>query len=237
MNKIFSIILGLLLTVTTVKNGFTQANPQTYLNDIKTELAKAWPKNRTINLVFHGHSVPTGYFRTPEVHKFEAYPSLLLEQLKAVYPNAVINIITTSIGGENSVQGEKRFKRDVLTHKPDVLFIDYALNDRAVGLEKSREAMEKMIRKALKRKIKVILMTPSTDLTVDILKPDNVLARFSKQLISLAEHYQIGLVNSYGAFYDLAKSGKNLKDYMAQSNHPNKKGHQVIADKIMDWFK
>jgi len=32
---------------------------------LKTELQKEWPKNRAMNIVFHGHSVPAGYFKTP----------------------------------------------------------------------------------------------------------------------------------------------------------------------------
>lgn len=42
-------------------------NPSDYLSDIKTELQKEWPKNRTMNIVFYGHSVPAGYFKTPHV--------------------------------------------------------------------------------------------------------------------------------------------------------------------------
>lgn len=236
--KKYSLILVFLILAFEAKTGFAQADPATYLDDnIKAELVKKWPKNRTINLVFHGHSVPTGYFRTPEVHKLEAYPSLVLQQLKAIYPYAVINVITTSIGGENSQQGEKRFKSDVLTHKPDVIFIDYALNDRSIGLEKSREAMEKMIKKALRKHIKVILLTPSPDLTVNIREPDNILEQFSDQLIELAKKYHIGLADSYAAFHSLAESGKDLKDYMAQSNHPKKIGHEVIAAEIMKYFR
>lgn len=34
-----------------------QANPRTYLNDTKAELNKKWPKNRTVNIVYHGHSM------------------------------------------------------------------------------------------------------------------------------------------------------------------------------------
>jgi len=216
--------------------GMAQADPQTYLEELKTELKKKWPANRTINLVFHGHSVPSGYFQTPAVHTLEAYPHQVLQQLKELYPNAVINVITTSIGGENSVQGQKRFEKEVLPHRPDVLFIDYALNDRAIGLEASRIAMEKMIRKALKKHIKIILMTPSPDLTVDILKQDNILSQFSQQLIQLAAKYKIGLADSYAAFYEQARNGKQLRDYMAQSNHPNGKGHRLIAERIMKWF-
>ena len=40
------------------------ANPITYLTPLLDELEKKFPDNRTINLVCHGHSVPTGYFAT-----------------------------------------------------------------------------------------------------------------------------------------------------------------------------
>lgn len=213
------------------------AQTNDYLKEIKEELKKEWPHNRTINLVFHGHSVPTGYFRTPEVRTFESYPFLLLKQLKTIYPNAAINVITTSIGGENSTQGAKRFKKDVLTHKPDVLFIDYALNDRKIGLEKSKHNIEKMIKAALKKKIKVILLTPSADQTVDLLQPGNQLELFADAIKELAAKYKVGVVDSYSQFKKLVEDKKNLKDYMAQSNHPNEKGHQLIADGIMVYFK
>lgn len=39
-----------------------------YLDSLKVELTTEWPKNRTINIVFHGHSVPSGYFKTPQVN-------------------------------------------------------------------------------------------------------------------------------------------------------------------------
>lgn len=106
-----------------------------YLAEIKTELIKEWPKNRTINSVFHGHSVPSGYFKTSEVKPLQSNPFLLLKDLKKIYPNAVINIILTCIGGENSNQGAKIFKKHALSHEPDVLFIDYALKIRILVLK------------------------------------------------------------------------------------------------------
>ena len=213
------------------------ANPDAYLEVIKTEMKKKWPANRTINLVFHGHSVPTGYFATPAVNTMQAYPHLLLSKLKQLYPFAVINIITTSIGGENAEQGEKRLEHDVLIHKPDVLFIDYALNDRSIGLDRSRIAMENMIKKALNKHIKVVLLTPSPDITTNILTSDNPLSQHTEQLIFMAAKYQIGLVNSFQQFKDLAAKGIDLNKYMAQSNHPNEKGHQVITEQLLQYFK
>jgi lysophospholipase L1-like esterase len=232
MNKRYILFFALLFSFQSM---IAQAN--NYLNEVKEELVKKWPQNRTINLVFHGHSVPTGYFRTPEVRTFESYPYLLLKALKSQYPNAVINVITTSIGGENSTQGQKRFKKEVLNHKPDVLFIDYALNDRKIGLDQSGKNLEKMIQQALKKGTKVILMTPSPDTSVDLLKSGNELELFAQQIKSLADKYKIGIVDSYGLFKHVVEEGKNINDFMAQSNHPNEKGHQLIADGIMAYFK
>lgn len=215
----------------------TSADPSTYLNVLKTELKKEWPKNRTINLVFHGHSVPAGYFKTPVVNTLEAYPYQVLRALKAEYPFAVINIINTSIGGENSESGAKRFETEVLNHKPDVLFIDYALNDQGIGLERAKMAWEKMISTAVKKGIKVILLSPSPDQRVNIKEAGNVLEQHSTQIRNLSNKYGTGLVDSYSLFRQKVFAGENITKYMSQVNHPNESGHALIADGIMRFFK
>ena len=213
------------------------AHPSTYLSDLKQEMQVAWPKNRTINIVFHGHSVPAGYFKTPEVNSLAAYPALVLKKIKSQYPSAVVNVIVTAIGGENSEQGAKRFDEDVLTYKPDVLFIDYGLNDRRLALEISYEAWSNMIQKAKDQQIKVILLTPSPDQSVDYGDPDNELKKQTDQIIRLARENQLGLVDSYQAFEFLYANKKELKKYMSQVNHPNERGHELIANEIVKWFK
>ncbi len=187
-----------------------------YLAKIKEALMIEWPKNRTINLVFHGHSVPSGYFKTLEVKPLQSYPFLLLKDLKKVYPHAVINIILTCIGGENSSQGAGRFKKQVLDHKPDVLFIDYALNDQGLGLEASRRATEYMIKEGLRKKIKVMLLTPTPDQRVKLLSENSDLQKLSNQIIELSRQYQIGLAEGYAAFQKLVSSGENIVEYMSQ---------------------
>lgn len=118
------------------------ADKQTYLSEFKKEMTLKWPENRTLNIVVHGHSVPTGYARTPIVNTLQAYPHLVFHALKTQYPYAVLNVITTSIGGEQAEHGETRFKDEVLTHRPDVLFIDYALN--TIGKSKREQSKIKM---------------------------------------------------------------------------------------------
>lgn len=215
----------------------TVADPSVYLNDIKTELLKRWPDNRTVNLVFHGHSVPAGYFVTPVVNTLDSYPYQLLKLLKEIYPYAVINIINTSIGGENSEKGAGRFVSDVLTHNPDILFIDYALNDRGIGLDRSKENWEKMVSQALDLNIKVFLLTPSPDQRVDLLDTNSILDQHARQIKTIAGNYGVGLIDSYELFRQKVRSGDELRSYMSQVNHPNKEGHFLIANEIMNYFK
>ena len=213
-----------------------KANPSTYLSDLKKEMQIEWPKNRTINIVFHGHSVPAGYFRTPVVNTFAAYPNLVMQKIKAIYPLAVVNTIVTSIGGENSVRGAARFDDEVLTHNPDVLFIDYALNDRGVGLEKSYAAWDEMIKKAKNKNIEVLLLSPSPDQREEYENPDNQLKQHTNQIIQLAKENEVGFVDSYKAFEFLYSARAQLVKYMSQVNHPNEKGHELIASEIIKWF-
>jgi acyl-CoA thioesterase-1 len=215
----------------------SKVDPSTYLNQLKLDLQVEWPKNRTINIVFHGHSVPAGYFKTPQVNTLEAYPYLFLKKLKEIYPYAVVNVIVTAIGGENSVKGAARFESDVLIHKPDVILIDYALNDRNIGLQKAGDAWNKMIKQAKDLGIKTILFTPSPDQSVNYADPDNLLRKHAEQIREIAEENQVGLVDSYKAFEFLYPEKEQLSKYMAQVNHPNELGHELIVAELIKWFK
>ncbi len=217
-------------------SGAAVADAAHYLDSIKGQLRRVWPENRTINLVFHGHSVVAGYQDLHEVHTFESYPYQLLRQLKQKYPYAVINIIVTAIGGENAEQGAKRFKDEVLIHRPDVLFIDYALNDIGMGLKRSEAAWRKMIEQALQQHIKVILVTPSPDKRIDLLAPENKLALHAEQIRKLAAEYHIGLADPFSRFQHLAQKEGSINKYMSHVNHPNKWGNAIIANELIKWF-
>lgn len=237
MRKAFAFILILAALFLPFSPAAAQTAPvESYLDSLRSDLNARWPRNRTLNLVFHGHSVPSGYFDTPNVRTLEAYPHQLLEIVKQYYPYAVVNSIVTGIGGENSEQGEKRFAVEVLAHRPDVLFIDYALNDRAIGLERAAAAWRKMIEQALGEHVKVVLCTPTPDLASDLLDAKTPLALHARQIRALAAEYGVGLADTYGAFVALAGEGRDIRSYMAQSNHPNRHGHAVAASEMARWI-
>jgi len=208
-----------------------------YLNAVLDELALRWPDNRYINIVCHGHSVPAGYFATPYVNTFNAYPHLLHQKIKERFPFAVTNVIVTAIGGENSAQGAARFESDVLTHKPDVLTIDYSLNDRYIGLETAYISWEKMIKQALDNNIKVILCTPSWDNSYYVQDENwKNLVQHAEQVRTLADRYNVGLADSFASFQRHVTSPEDMAQYLSHVNHPSKAGHELIAQEIAKYF-
>jgi acyl-CoA thioesterase-1 len=216
----------------------TVANRRSYLADIGEVLRTHWPQNRTVNIVCHGHSVPAGYFATPMIDTFNAYPHLMHVGLKHRYPFAVINVIVTSIGGEGSASGAERFEETVLCHRPDIITIDYGLNDRGMGLEKAHEAWSDMITKGLATDAKLLLLTPTADTTQ---APDydgddkDLLGQHAAQIRQLAADHEVGLADSLAAFQSHAKTG-DLADILAWSNHPNRAGHELVATELLRWF-
>ncbi len=212
------------------------ASPGNYLAAVSSVLTRAWPTNRTVTIVCHGHSVPAGYFKTPMVQTFDAYPHLLHVGLSQRFPRAVINVIVTAVGGENSEQGAKRFKRDVLSLRPDLVTVDYALNDRAIGLVRAQAAWRAMISLCVARGIPVILLTPTPDQTAHLDDPNDPLNLHAEQIRGLAAEYHVGLADSLSRFKRAMGEGVPLVDLMSQSNHPNRKGHELVVEELLKWF-
>jgi acyl-CoA thioesterase I len=231
-----AILLGLNCTIALAGPPKNIADNSTYLKDTVALLQKQWPGNRTVNIVCHGHSVPAGYFVTPVVESFNAYPHLLHKGLADAFPHAVVNVIVTAIGGEQSESGAERFDRDVLSHRPDVVTIDYGLNDRGIGLERAKRAWTAMIEKAKKAGVKVILLTPTGDLSSKLDDPNDSLNQHASQIRALAAEHHVGLVDSLALFKRYITRGGKLQDIMSQINHPNRKGHDLVAKSLLSWF-
>jgi acyl-CoA thioesterase I len=212
------------------------APPSSYLAAVMAEMQKDWPANRTVNIVFHGHSVPAGYFKTPVVRSLEAYPHMVRAELARRFPHAMINVIVSAKGGEDSVPGAARFERDVLAHNPDVVLIDYSLNDRRPGLAAAREAWTTMIRMATARGAKVILLTPTPDQRVRFGDPFDSLEAHAAQVRRLAAEMEVGLADSFAAF-KIAVESTPLPAFMSQVNHPNAAGHRLVAEAILKYFE
>lgn len=66
------------------------------------------------------------------------------------YPKAKVKGISAAIGGTGSDLGVFRLKGDVLEHKPDLLFVEFAVNDYGAPPERIKRCMEGIVRQTWK---------------------------------------------------------------------------------------
>jgi len=213
------------------------ADRRTYLAPLKEELRKHWPDYRPHYIVCHGHSVVTGAFAKSQIKPFDAYPHLWHRMLNEKFPTALISMIVTAIGGENAVSGAARFDADVIARKPDLVTIDYALNDRRNGLEKTCAAWRQMLDSCARAEVPVILLTPTMDVASAYDREAyDVLAAHAQQIRNLAAEYGVGLADSFAAFEKHLQSGGTIEELMSWPNHPNRAGHEMVARLLSSWF-
>jgi lysophospholipase L1-like esterase len=117
-----------------------------------------------------------------------------------------------------------------------VVTIDYALNDRRLGLERAAVAWTNMIASAKARGIAVILLTPTPDQNATLDDPDDPLNQHAEQVRHLARTHDVLLVDSLNTFREKLRSGVQLPDLMSQSNHPNAAGHTLVAAELLKCF-
>ncbi len=212
------------------------ADPQTYLDPVLNQFFIKWPKNRTVNIVFHGHSVPSGYFKTPITKPLDSYPHLFREAIAIHYDMSVVNVIVTAIGGENSKQGSTPERiDDVLTHRPDVILIDYGVNDRSLSQEDMRTGWTTLIKTAQEKGVPVVLITP---VPVGKPQPNKPLEPCVEMIRELAAQYHTGLADAHALFINKMNEGTDLQSLLSNgNNHPNREGHELVLEAIKPWFK
>jgi acyl-CoA thioesterase-1 len=225
-------ILAAALTAILPLAAAESALPQSLFEDLR----RSWPGNRTLHLVFHGHSVPAGYHVTPEVKPFDSYPLMTVEAIKKIYPHAVINGIVTAIGGEHSVSGAARFERDVLSMRPDVVFIDYALNDRRLPVAEVEAAWRSMAKMAKRNQVAVVFVTPTGAEDVRIGAVDEPLEIRAELVRKVAAEEEIPVVDAWANWKAELAKGTEQKELLSQINHPNRAGHQLVAHAIARLF-
>ncbi len=162
--------------------------------------------------------------------------------LKEKYPEANFREIHAAIGGTGSDLGAFRVGRDALQHDPDLLFVEFAVNDGGAAPEAIWRQMEGIVRQSWRRKPQtdiVFTYTIAANMTNDVAV--GLCPRSSSAMEMLAEHYAIPSVNFAVPVVDLLQQGKLVFTaaekpadgriwFARDSCHPNQEGHAIYVD-------
>jgi lysophospholipase L1-like esterase len=156
----------------------------------------------------HGGTVNIGYLGG-SITAQEGWRPLTLKWFQQQYPEDSISQINAAIGGTGSDLGVFRLHQDVLDKKPDLLFVEFAVNDAGAPPEQIYRAMEGIVRQTWRD-------NPSVDIcfvysiVAAMVEPLNQgkLPRSYAAMEKIAEHYHIPSINMGLEVARLEQAGK-----------------------------
>ncbi|RYD38304.1 MAG: SGNH/GDSL hydrolase family protein [Verrucomicrobiaceae bacterium] len=200
---------------------------------LATFAAKA-EKREPLSVVFFGGSLTFGANASdPNV---TSYRGRMMEWLREKYPQTPITFHDAAIGGSGSQLGMFRLERDVLRHKPDLVFLDFTVNDGSDETDVQSFASYETI-------VRTLLANGATVMPVIMLfkwhaeKPDITPPRHEAHR-RLAAAYGLPTADVCAEIRKKAKAGLNPADLwnMGDGAHPGDEGYQLFFETVRDRF-
>ena len=188
------------------------------------------------------------------------YSTILNQELP--YYGLDATVINSGVPGNTSSDGMARFQSDVRSYNPDLVIVQFGINDSAWDVWKNPPATGPRVDLAtytanlinavqtLKADgAQVILMTPNalrwTDTTLglygsspydpnDPMGFNATITPYCQAVRDLAAAESVPLVDVYNMFVDYdAVSGQSMDDLLLDGMHPNNQGQQMVADALL----
>jgi lysophospholipase L1-like esterase len=184
-----------------------------------------------VTIVAFGDSITAGYCVR------RGFPSFWKELLAEKYPEAVVEMINSGTCGDTSMDGLARLDWAVLSYEPDLVTINFAINDCALGLglEEFEMSFVEMVRRIRAGPNSEILLLSSQPLETP--PYDRMVLDYYQAVHRVATEMDVGFVNVYGAWMKKVNAGTPLGSMILSGlDHPNEAGYRVIAEELMRLF-
>lgn len=139
-----------------------------------------------------------------------------------------LTYINSGMNGTGSMIGLMRLERDVLRFQPDIVFVEFSVNDSKDSIY--REAFESLIVSLIESKSKpaVVLLFLQSE------------GGYSCQghMQVVGEHYQLPMISVCDAIQAEIEAGRmKWSEYANDNIHPHAAGNDLIAEFVINYFK
>lgn len=184
-----------------------------------------------VTIAAFGDSITAGY----AVRR--GFPSLWKERLAQKYPEARIEMINSGVSGDTTHDGLARLDWAVLAYEPDLVTINFGINDcvMGLGLEEFESNLVEMIKRIRGGPNSEILLLSSEPLETS--PYDKFVLDFYEAIRRVAGEMDVGFVDVYRAWMERVEAGTPLSSLILPGlDHPNEAGYGIIADELMRLF-
>ena len=213
------------VTVTPQGTRLERAVPFTVRDGLPNVAAKL-KAGAAVKVVFLGGSI------TVDGASPKGYVTFVADWLKAQYPKAAVTVVNSGISGTGSDFGDRRYDRDVLSKDPDLVLIEFCVND---GDNDRTEAMERMVHKTW-------LKNPKTDLVFFYTLAKHHLANYKGGLLppSASAHERVAafygiptLGTAFNAASKIVSGEIPWETFSPDGCHPTREGY-ALFDEIFE---
>lgn len=185
----------------------------------------------SVTIVAFGDSITAGY----AVRR--GFPSFWKEMLKRKYPDARIELINSGVSGDTTMDGLARLDWSVLSYEPDLVTINFGINDCVfgLGLEEFEMNFVEMIRRIRAGPGSEILLLSSQPLETP--PYDRMVLDYYHAIERVAKEMEVGFLDVYGAWMERVRQGTPLAALILPGlDHPNEAGYRIIAEELIKLF-
>lgn len=148
---------------------------------------------------------------------------------KENFLQADFQYVNAGIGGTTSQFGVARAEEDLLCRKPDVVIVEFSVNDD--NNEHFAETYEGLIRKIYGSEKR-----PAVILVHNVRYDDGISAQ--EQHLKIGKAYELPCISMKTTIYPKVTDGSiPVRDITPDDLHPNDKGHQLVSAVIIDFLR
>lgn len=196
-------------------------NEKFTITDRFRRLRESLKAGEDVTIGFIGGSITDGSLAdTPE----KSFADRVVEQMRGDYPDSKIRYINKGVGGTDSVYGCARVGDDLLVHEPDLVIVDFTVNDKDEPI--FMESCEGLLRRILKSPSR-----PAVLVLENIFYDDGHSAE--AQHDPLCAHYGLPTVIVREGLYREIQDGKlRMETVTPDGLHPGNFGHERLAQAV-----
>jgi lysophospholipase L1-like esterase len=170
--------------------------------------------------------------------------SLATEQLRTRFTNTIITEISAGLPGTGSDLGACRLERDVLRQRPDLLFVEFAVNDSNTAPARVERTIEGIVRQTWRADPRTDVVFVYTVSTPGL--PDLQAGKFppaAEAMERVAAHYGIPSLHfgvevtrriaAGSLVFKNADAPEDVRTFSTDGVHPTASGHRVYVSTLV----
>ena len=166
--------------------------------------------------------------------------AVITQWFRQHFPNTDFVEINAAIGGTGSDLACFRCQQDLLSYKPNLVFIEFAVNDANTAGNRVMVAMEGIVRQILKKNV-------WTDIVFVYTTTRNMAEKYYNEELEMpsvvlhqkvAHYYQIPSVSAGKVVWEKVKQGRDdWNELLVDGVHPSDAGYVVYARQIQEFLE